>query len=139
MRKQLSALRNEKGQALVEFAMILPVLLLLLCGIIDFGWVNYCKLSVSYCSREGARYGIVHADDAYAEALIAQRVRDAAPDYIKDDMVVTITFSNPTSRRLGDISVKVDVTISGITPLTGTIFSGGGGIALSSTCVMKVE
>jgi uncharacterized protein (UPF0333 family) len=31
--------KNEKGQAMVEFALIVPLLILLLCGIIDFGWI----------------------------------------------------------------------------------------------------
>ncbi len=135
----LHAYKKEKGQAMVEMAIVLPVLLLLLCAIIDFGWVNYCKLSLSYASREGARYGVVHADDPYAVDLITQRVLDAAPDFIKDKITVTVTFSNPTSPRLGDLTVRLDAYISGITPLAGTIFSGGSGTALSSQSTMKVE
>jgi len=32
-------LKNEKGQAFVEFAIVLPLLLMILCGIIDYGWI----------------------------------------------------------------------------------------------------
>ena len=32
-------LKNEKGQSIVEFALVVPILLTLLCGIIDFGWI----------------------------------------------------------------------------------------------------
>lgn len=36
--------RKEDGQAMVEFALILPIFLLILCGIIDFGWLFYNQL-----------------------------------------------------------------------------------------------
>ena len=50
-------LRAEPGAVAVEFAIILPVLLLLVFGIIDFGHAWYMKQMVSNASREGARYG----------------------------------------------------------------------------------
>ena len=50
-------LRAERGAIAVEFAIILPVLLLLVFGIIDFGHAWYMKQIVSNASREGARYG----------------------------------------------------------------------------------
>jgi Flp pilus assembly protein TadG len=49
-------LRGEQGAIAVEFAIILPVLLLLVFGIIDFGHAWYMKHMMSDASREGARY-----------------------------------------------------------------------------------
>jgi len=54
-RKQL--LRQEHGGIAVEFAIILPVLMLLVFGIIDFGHAWYMRHLMSDASREGARYG----------------------------------------------------------------------------------
>ena len=48
--------RGESGAIAVEFAIILPVLLLLVFGIIDFGHAWYMKHLMSDASREGARY-----------------------------------------------------------------------------------
>ena len=42
----LKKVKREDGQAMVEFALILPVFLLILCGIIDFGWLFYNQLSL---------------------------------------------------------------------------------------------
>ena len=47
--------KNEKGQGLVEFALILPILLLLLVAIVDFGWMIFVKTNLNNAAREGAR------------------------------------------------------------------------------------
>jgi TadE-like protein len=48
---------EERGQSLVEFAMILPFLMLLIMGAIEFGFVFNHHLTLEYASREGARVG----------------------------------------------------------------------------------
>ena len=130
--------KKETGQALVEFALTLPVLLLLLCAIIDFGWFFSNQLSLSYCSREGARYGVVHAGDATAVQDITNRVLAVAPDYLEDEIIVTVTFSGGASPRSGDVTVLVQADIAALTPVPG-IFIRGESISLSSQCVMKAE
>jgi Flp pilus assembly protein TadG len=50
---------NERGAAAVEFALLLPVLLTLLFGIIEFGMIMYGREVITNASREGARAGIV--------------------------------------------------------------------------------
>ncbi len=51
--------QNERGAAAVEFALLLPVLLMILFGIIEFGMIMYGREVVTNASREGARAGIV--------------------------------------------------------------------------------
>lgn len=48
-------IKSEKGQAMVEFALVLPILLLILLGTIDVGWLFYNQLSVDNAAREAAR------------------------------------------------------------------------------------
>ena len=50
---------NERGASAVEFALLLPVLMLILFGIIEFGMVMYSREVLTNASREGARAGIV--------------------------------------------------------------------------------
>jgi len=52
-------LRNNKGVAAVEFAICLPILILLLFGLIEFGLLFYNQQVITNASREGARAGIV--------------------------------------------------------------------------------
>ena len=51
--------REQKGQALVELALVLPVLLLLLGGIMEFGRLLHAQLVLTAASREGARAAAV--------------------------------------------------------------------------------
>ncbi|MFP3984294.1 MAG: TadE/TadG family type IV pilus assembly protein [Desulfurivibrionaceae bacterium] len=52
--------KRERGASAVEFALILPVLLLILFGIIEFGILLFDKAMLTNASREGARAGIVY-------------------------------------------------------------------------------
>ena len=47
--------KSEKGQSIVEFALVLPLLLTLLCGVIDFGWIYSNQYRVENASYAGAR------------------------------------------------------------------------------------
>jgi Flp pilus assembly protein TadG len=57
LRKKLRAFAEEDGAALVEFAVVLPVLALLLTGIIDFGQYMYDGVLAANAARAGAAYG----------------------------------------------------------------------------------
>ena len=56
----LRQLRRERGQDLIEFALVLPILALLMFGIIEFGIVMFSYNTIGDAAREGARYGSVH-------------------------------------------------------------------------------
>lgn len=56
-------LKNEKGQSIVEFALVVPILLTLLCGIIDFGWIYSNQYKVENASYAGARYASLYVSD----------------------------------------------------------------------------
>ena len=55
---------TERGQGLLEFAMVVSILLLLLFGIIDFSRIFFGYATMSNGVREGARYAVVHPNDA---------------------------------------------------------------------------
>lgn len=131
-------LKNKKGQAVIELAITLPVLLLILCAIIDFGWIFTNKMFITYSSREGARYGTVVATESNASTLIADRIKGAVPSYLKDKITVTVTFSDIYDIRSGDVRVEVSCVLKALTPLVG-IFVTDQNIPLDSICVMKVE
>jgi len=51
--------KNNRGQAIVELAILLPVLLLILLGILEFGRIFSTYITITHASREGARAGSV--------------------------------------------------------------------------------
>lgn len=131
-------LKDADGQAMAELALTLPILLLILCSIIDFGWFFSNQLTLSFCSREGARFGMVNSEGIDAVQNIKDRVLNVAPDYLRDKMTVTVTFSNPASHRSGDIDVEVEAGVEALTPVVD-VFTQGELVTLFSQCVMKVE
>jgi len=66
--KELRARGSSRGQALVEFAFVLPIFLLLLFGTIDFGRYVYYVQILNNAAREGARYAIVHGSNSFQPA-----------------------------------------------------------------------
>lgn len=131
-------IKNERGQAVVELAITLPILIIILCGIIDFGWLFTNQNIIDFCAREGARYAVVHSTDADALEKIEQHTRNSAPANIKDDIIIGISFSHPYDKRSGDVTITVSNSVNILTPIAG-IFINGQQMELTSSCVMKVE
>ncbi|MGN0521248.1 MAG: TadE/TadG family type IV pilus assembly protein [Eubacterium sp.] len=60
--------KNEDGQAVIEFALVLPIFLLLLMGILDFGWLFYNYISVENSARNAARIACVEYTDCFYDS-----------------------------------------------------------------------
>ena len=76
-------IKNQNGASAVEFAIVLPLLLVLLFGIIEFGILLYDKAMITNASREGARVGIVFDDpDRLCNSGITTVVNDYAQNYL---------------------------------------------------------
>ena len=113
---------GEKGQNLVEFAMVVPIFLILVFAIVDFGMGFHAWITVTNASREGARIGAVGAD----EDTIEDRVRDTTSSIVDDNVIVTIDGAQGTP---GDtVSVDVAYEYEMITPLSNLLSMIGGGI-----------
>jgi Flp pilus assembly protein TadG len=104
----ISSLRKEHGQALVEFALVAPVLLLLLFGIVQFGIAFNNSISLTDAVRAGARAAVVagpglDAQVAAAKSAIAASAGGLDPARIvvtvtqPDDTDVTVTATYPYS------------------------------------------
>jgi len=122
-------LRKEDGQSMVEMAICLPVLLLIVMGICDFGWLFYNKMGVENASREGARLAIVNADSACVATDVTAAAKAACMG--STDTTVTLVISGD------DASVTVTKDVRVLTPLAG-IFVGGQTVTLSSTTKMRI-
>ena len=65
--------RSQRGQALVEFALVLPLLIVVLVGIFDFGRAIYYYTTANNAAREAGRLAIVDQTLGHIQALAAQR------------------------------------------------------------------
>ena len=129
--------QRERGQALVEFAMVVPIFLILVFGIVDFGMGLRAWISITNSAREGARYGAVGA----ACDAIEARVVDTSADLLT---VNDVTVANCQGDPGTDVGVTVDYDYSFITPLGDllTLFSGGSfpqTLNMTSSSHMRIE
>lgn len=126
-------LKNESGQAMVELALVLPILFLLLCGIIDFGWIFGTQQMVNNACREAARYTAIHYNDSSTDddqAAAADVVADRAPTL--SSPVTTMSVSSD------EVTVHVTSRVSLLTPLLSTLFAEGE-YTVTAQCVMRLE
>jgi len=120
------------GQSVVEFALVLPFLLLLILGMIEFGWLLNGKIILTSAAREGARVAVLRDDRLAAESA----ARTAVTNSISNTSLTSPTTAVPT---FGETAV-VNVTAK-IKPLIGLYVSGDadGNVNLSARAEMRVE
>lgn len=88
---------NDRGAAAVEFAIILPLLLILVGGIIDFGRLFYTEIMVTNAAREGARMVALGMEgDAEARAVAASPNIDLVGGFATADIVSCPASPSPT-------------------------------------------
>lgn len=120
MRKKWIAKRkDESGQALVEFVFILPLFMLILMGIMDFGWLFYNYIGVENCARNGARIACVeYIETNYIDNKTVPVAKTFDPnfvdteDYYRDeevDIVKATISAKPSSVSIQNIKVSYSV------------------------------
>jgi len=130
--------KDHKGQSLVEFALILPILLILVLGAMDIGRLFFTKTVITNAAREGANHLAYHpADIAGMQAVIAQEANSSTLEYA--DLNITtdpITGCCLTGQPVTvTVSTTVDLIYEDILALLGMI---SGPIELSSSVEMMV-
>ncbi len=138
MRKKLLKKRRESGQSVVEFALTLPLLLLLICGMIELGWLASNRLVLDNITREGVRAGIVATSASTNTADVVARINAMKPDYMTSDLGITVTYSDASNFREGDITVVTTYDLPTITPLTAFL-APDGVFHLQAQCTMKMS
>ena len=124
-------LRDERGASVVEFAFIVPLLIVIVLGIAEFGHAFQVQGTLSAAAREGVRTMALQNDPAAARAA----VRDAATvldPTITDAQIVISPASCPVS---ASGSTQVQLTISYTMPFLTGFF--GSGLDLTGTGVMR--
>lgn len=128
---------DESGAVLVEFALVVPLLLTLILGIIEFGWTFGQYLDVRHGAREAGRLAAVNfkptsaTGDGQSAAIVAETCsRLSNPDQS------SITITIPGGRQVGaPVTVTVTQDLDGLTGFFGGILPDD----LSSTASSRLE
>ena len=135
-------IRNQNGASAVEFAIVLPVLVLLIAGIMEFSTLLYDQAVITNASREGARVGIVFSDPPISDAEIEAVVNN----YCAGHMITfgaapgaTTNISRAGSGSAGDpLTVSVNYHYDFLV-IPNFLSNLAGGINLAGQTVMRME
>jgi Flp pilus assembly protein TadG len=130
---------RDRGAAAVEFALVLPLLLLILFAIIDFGRALNAQITLTQAAREGVRL----AAEGYPDGTVEARAQAAAPELNGVNVTVTAACA-PGAGPAADAQVNVTYSFSFVTPIGAIagLFDGsglGGPIILTAQGVMPCE
>ena len=127
--------KSEKGQSMVELALILPIIILILFGILEFGRIFYSYIVITNAAREGARVGAVGSPDS----VIIERIREAAPlPYAESKLAITRLEPHEDARTPGiPLTVEVAYDVDLVTPILEDILPNP--ITLKSRVTMRLE
>jgi hypothetical protein len=125
---------RQRGAALVEFAVLVPLLVLLIFGIIEFGWIFGQYNDIRHAAREGARFAAV---DAASAAAIAQRVCDTTEGFGAGLESIDVVLADGGGAKGDMASIVVTAGIGSITnvPII-TVFTPE---ELSSDVIFRLE
>jgi len=129
----LNATRNKRGQALVEVAILLPILLLILMGIFEFGRVFNAYLIINHASREGARSAALGNDDTE----IINKINASIFYLDSAKLTIVITPSKSSRTRGTDVTVNLKYNIDIIVPIIENLVPNP--FPLEAQTVMRVE
>jgi len=124
---------RERGQAMVELALVLPILLLILMAIVDFGRIFHGHLSVTTAAREGARSAATGQGDTQIRTT---SIQSAAP---LDSTLLTVQITPAPSQRFSGTNVAVTVTyrLTILTPIMQSFFPNP--LLVTGRAVMRHE
>lgn len=125
----------ERGAALIEFALILPMLLVLTVASVDFGRAFFAKNVLEQSAREGVR--LLAVSSSADSALVRQRVLNVANG--GGVTVKSLVLTDPDANR--EVSVKVDGEFRWIFPGIFNLFGAGftNPMTLTGKAVMRDE
>jgi Flp pilus assembly protein TadG len=131
--RRLRRLHDDRGQTAVEFALITPVIVLLLLGIVQVGIAFHDYITVTDAARAGARKAVVDRFTGETNAQLQQHVRDAAGDLDQSKLKVTVTLPAPLSSGSSlTVTAKYPYSIN----LLGFVVASGD---MSSTMTDRLE
>ena len=138
--KRLGKINNQNGAALVEFAIVLPVLLMLIFGMIEFSILLYDKAMITNASREGARAGIVYSPTPVTKEKIELTVNN----YLQTHLISLGGASAPTITAGQCTGTGAPLTVTVTYPynflvLPDFVQSLSGTLTLSAQTVMRCE
>ncbi len=114
-------LPRHRGQSLVEAALTLPILVMLLLGLLDFGRAYYALVTLRDAADEGASYAAIHPSDI---AGIRQRASEASMQLVPISPNDVHVYRTASLYVGAPITVTTTYTVALYTPFAGSFLPG---------------
>jgi Flp pilus assembly protein TadG len=147
LRRSCDRARSEKGVALVEFALLLPVLALLLFGLLDFGKAFNYWIDETHLANEGARWAVVNKNPNTSGTLqqyirsqaTTPELRDGGTSSVSGPLSVCIAFPSGTSNVGDPVKVTVETTYNWLGLIADRISVASSTIRGSATMRLEAQ
>lgn len=131
------AMKTNRGQTLVEFALCIPLLVLLLFGIIQYGFIFSTYISLRNASAVGARYATLNSPKPTV-AQIESATRAAIGPMLQTNNIAAVTVNTNVTvgAQTGATSVQIQYNLPLIIAFVVPGKTAGGSLTMSGTTVM---
>ena len=143
--KRFRKINNQNGAAMVEFAIVLPLLLLLIFGMIEFSIMLYDKAMLTNATREGTRLGILFRPGSIVLDVYTVDIPDTVTNYLQNNLISlggastwTTTVSGTCTAAGAPITVTVTYPYTFLV-LPGFLTSLAPNLTLGATTTMRCE
>lgn len=113
MTKFIIAIKSGKGQSLVEFALVVPILIMIVLGILEFGNLWLTMNTMSGAAREGVRIAAVTAPDVNQVENVVQNYLTASN---LDDATITVAGPNAVNEVVVTVQMMYNPIFLGLLP-----------------------
>jgi len=137
---------SESGVALVEFALILPLVIVILFGILDFGRAFNYWIDMTHLSNEGSRWAAVNRNPGAPETLQrylqcnanTEELKNGGSQSVPDALLIDLQFPNGGTPLIGDPVVVTATTTFNWLPFLGDAV-GVGSTSITASSTMRLE
>lgn len=134
--------KEEHGQALVEMALVLPLFLLLLFGVIEMGRIGHAYISVNNAAGAGGRIASIGGDNLEIDTAIKNAATSLDPESL-EIIISTLKNDGTISEHEGDrrsgheVTVQVSYPVELIIPLISNVIPNP--VNVNSSVIMRME
>lgn len=131
-------LKNCSGQSLTEFALMLPLLIVVLLGVLEVAHIYQAYVTITNAAREGARYGITDPTDT--SGIKSRTMQEASSEIVLNADDISISCPDATGGNCANATTgtRITITVRYVYDFITTYLFGVGQMTISNYATMAI-